>query len=429
MANHLSSLSIFFPCYNDKGTIATLVLEARQVAERLTDDFEIIVIDDGSSDGSRDLLLELQNQVPQLRLVFHERNMGYGGALCSGSKTASKDFIVYTDGDGQYDVKELPLLVEGMQENIDVVNGFKIKRSDPWHRVIIGYVYQQVMRLVFWLPIKDPDCDFRLIRRKVFGEINLKSSTGTITIELVKKIQRAGFKFAEVGVSHYFRVYGQSQFFNFSRVLKTLWKLIFLWFELMIFSRLLDFLGSRPALAVALRKMADFNFRTQKRIIKKYFRARAGEKVLDLGCGTGEFSPYFSAEQYIGIDIDESNVKYAQQRHARKFTVADGMNLPFADRAFNKVLIVGVFHHLSGEDCEKVIAEIKRVLTPGGEILVMEDTASSLPWTKIMHALDQGAYIRSSAEWQRLWQRHFNITKAFTFKNGVCFYSAFLLRN
>lgn len=234
MASHLSSLSIFFPCYNDKGTIASLVLEARRVAERLTDDFEIIVIDDGSSDGSRDLLLELQHQIVQLKLVFHEKNMGYGGALRSGFKTAGKEFIFYTDGDGQYDVKELPLLVEKMVDGIDVVNGYKIKRSDPWHRVVIGYVYQQVMRLVFWLPIKDPDCDFRLLRRKVFDKINLTSSTGTITIELVKKIQQAGFYFAEVGVHHYFRVYGQSQFFNFRRVFKTLYRLVGLWFEVMI---------------------------------------------------------------------------------------------------------------------------------------------------------------------------------------------------
>lgn len=230
----MNSLSIFFPCYNDKGTIATLVLEAKAVAEKLTDDFEIIVIDDGSMDDSRDLLLELQKDFPDLKLVFHEKNRGYGGALRSGFKAASKEVVFYTDGDSQYDVRELPRLWEKLTPEIDIVNGYKIKRHDPLHRVIVGYLYQWVIRVAFALPIRDVDCDFRLIRRKVFGSIELTSNTGTITVELVKKIQNAGFRFAEAPVSHFFRMYGASQFFNFKRVIATLWRLGGLWLEVMI---------------------------------------------------------------------------------------------------------------------------------------------------------------------------------------------------
>lgn len=234
--NKLKSISIFFPCYNDKGTIASLVLEAKKIVEKITDDFEIIVVDDFSSDGSRELLLELQHDVPQLKLVFHDQNRGYGGALRSGFRAAVKEWVFYTDGDGQYDVEELPLLLNKLDGKADIVNGYKTKRSDPWHRIIVGAVYQYAVKFIFWLPIKDPDCDFRLIRRKIFDRVKLKSNTGTITIELIKKIQLAGFNFSEVGVSHYFRVYGKSQFFNFKRIFKTLWQLIFLWPELMIFS-------------------------------------------------------------------------------------------------------------------------------------------------------------------------------------------------
>lgn len=231
------SISAFFPCYNDKGTIATMVLEAQSVLEKITSDYEIIVIDDGSTDGSRDLLLKLQHDVPQLNLIFHEKNQGYGGALRTGFKAASKELIFYTDGDAQYDVKELPLLLEKLTEDVDIVNGYKIKRSDPFHRIIIGYIYQYVMNFVFWLPTKDPDCDFRIMRREIFDHVKLHSNTGTICIELVKKIQQAGFKFAQVQVHHYFRTYGKSQFFNFKRIFKSLWQLGFLWLELMIFPR------------------------------------------------------------------------------------------------------------------------------------------------------------------------------------------------
>ncbi|MBI4122628.1 MAG: glycosyltransferase family 2 protein [Parcubacteria group bacterium] len=235
--NRPYSITAFFPCYNDKGTIAALVLEVKKVLERITDDYEIIVIDDGSMDGSRELLLELQHDVARLKLVMHEKNRGYGGALRSGFAAAAKELIFYTDGDGQYDVRELPLLLEKMDDDVDIVNGFKIKRNDPFHRIIIGWIYQEAMRLVFWLPIRDPDCDYRLIRRAVFGRVRLTSSTGTITIEMVKKFQQAGFRFAEVGVHHYFRTYGTSQFFNFRRVFRTLWKLLFLWFELIVFKK------------------------------------------------------------------------------------------------------------------------------------------------------------------------------------------------
>lgn len=231
-----NSISAFFPCYNDKGTIGTLVFEMKKVLERVTDDYEIIVVDDGSIDGSRELLISLQQEVPQLRLVLHEKNKGYGGALKSGFSASTKDLVFYTDGDGQYDVSELPLLLEKLADDIDVVNGYKIKRSDPWYRVLVGGVYQRVMRIAFLLPIRDPDCDFRVIRKRLLERIQLISTTGTICIELIKKLDLAGARFSEVGVSHYFRTYGKSQFFNFPRVLRTLWRLGMLWFELMVFT-------------------------------------------------------------------------------------------------------------------------------------------------------------------------------------------------
>lgn len=235
--NTAQSLSIFFPCYNDAGTIATVVIKSDAVARSLTDDYEIIVIDDGSTDGSRELLTEMRGRYPKLRLVFHERNRGYGGALRSGFETATKELVFYTDGDAQYDVDELAKLVPLMSNGVDWVNGYKIKRHDPFHRILIGTTYQYLMKFAFGIRVKDVDCDFRLIRRRVFEKVCLEQSSGVICVEMIRKFQDAGLRFAEVGVNHYFRAYGKSQIFNFRRLAKVMVNLIGLWFELIILQR------------------------------------------------------------------------------------------------------------------------------------------------------------------------------------------------
>jgi len=208
--------------------LATLTLK------KLTSGFEVIVIDDGSIDASRQILKELASKNKYLRLVFHKTNQGYGGALISGFKNATKDYVFYTDGDFQYDVSELELLVRELTDKIDVVQGYKIKRHDPWYRIVIGDIYNFGVKLAFNLRIKDVDCDFRLIRRAVFNKVKLEHNSGVITVEMIKKFQNANFKFTEVAVSHYFRSYGRSQFFNFRRIFRVGVELIELWGELVL---------------------------------------------------------------------------------------------------------------------------------------------------------------------------------------------------
>lgn len=228
------SLSMFFPCYNDAGTIGSLVAAADVVAQELTEDYEIIVVDDGSKDSSRELLQELKAKYPKLVLIFHSTNLGYGGALRSGFCNATKDLIFYTDGDGQYDVHDLRKLFPIIQDGIDIVNGYKISRNDPWIRIVIGIFYLRIMRLLFNFHSRDVDCDFRLLRRKVFEHIKLYHNSGVICLELVKKLELAGYRFAEIPVHHYHRTYGRSQFFNLKRLFKTALNIMRLWYELMI---------------------------------------------------------------------------------------------------------------------------------------------------------------------------------------------------
>lgn len=232
--NPRPSLSIFFPAYNDAGTIASLALIAHMTARALTDDYEVIVVEDGSPDHTGALLDEMARYFPWLKVVHHPQNRGYGGALRSGFAAASKDLVFYTDGDAQYDPRELALLWEALTPEVDFVNGYKIGRSDPVHRIVIGRVYHWFVKMWFALRMRDVDCDFRLMRRGVLDKVVLSRSSGVICVELMKKVQDQGFRIAQVPVHHFHRSYGKSQFFNFARVGRTLLDLARLWVALVV---------------------------------------------------------------------------------------------------------------------------------------------------------------------------------------------------
>jgi glycosyltransferase involved in cell wall biosynthesis len=218
----LSSVSAFFPCYNDARTIGGLVAGVEAALQAITDEYEIIVVNDASTDDSAEVLAETQRVTPTLVVVQHDKNRGYGGALRSGFAAAGKDYVFYTDGDGQYDPAELTLLAHEMKPGVDVVNGYKISRQDPWYRQVIGSLYQHVTRRLFSFPIRDVDCDFRLLRRSVFDYIELESNDGAICIELVRKLSDSGFRMVEVPVHHFARAYGTSQFFRPRRIMRAL---------------------------------------------------------------------------------------------------------------------------------------------------------------------------------------------------------------
>ncbi|MBI3360789.1 MAG: glycosyltransferase family 2 protein [Chloroflexi bacterium] len=229
-----NSITAFFPAYNDGGTIASMVIAALKTLQKVTDDYEVVVVNDGSADYTAEVLDELARQYPQVRIVHHPKNRGYGGALRSGFANARKEWIFYTDGDAQYDPHELLDLVSVLRDDVDIVNGYKITRQDPLHRIIIGRLYHYFVKYVFGFHLRDVDCDFRLIRRSVFDRVSLESDTGTICLEMVKKFQDAGFRFAEVPVHHYHRAYGKSQFFYFPRLYRTALQLAQLWWKLVV---------------------------------------------------------------------------------------------------------------------------------------------------------------------------------------------------
>jgi len=235
-----NSITAFFPAFNDAATIPSMVISVLLTLQTICDDYEVIVVNDGSKDHTAEMLTELERLYPQVRVVTHPQNRGYGAALRSGFSSARKEWIFYTDGDAQYDPRELVKLVEAVTPETDVVNGYKIARSDPLHRIIIGKVYHHIVRFLFGFQLRDVDCDYRLMRRSIFEKIQLFSTSGTICLEMVKKMQDFGYRFQEVPVHHYHRAHGKSQFFDFSRLYRTASQLISLWGELVVKKNHLD---------------------------------------------------------------------------------------------------------------------------------------------------------------------------------------------
>jgi glycosyltransferase involved in cell wall biosynthesis len=232
-----TSVSAIFPCYNDETTIGGLVDDAHAALSPLVADVEVIVVNDGSADDSRATLDSLAEDRPWLRVIHHDKNGGYGQALLSGFDAAKHEWIFYTDGDAQYDASEAALLVPLATDDIDVVQGYKIGRGDSWHRKVIGRVYHHIVKRLFNLKVRDTDCDFRLFRRQLIIDRPLTSSTGVICVEMMRSFDRAGARFVEIPVHHYFRPSGKSQFFRLPAIARSARQLLALWWHMVIRGR------------------------------------------------------------------------------------------------------------------------------------------------------------------------------------------------
>ncbi|HOV80509.1 MAG TPA: glycosyltransferase family 2 protein [Bacillota bacterium] len=212
-------ISIFFPCYNEEQNVERVTREALEVAQRISDDYEVIIVNDGSKDRTGEIADRLARENPAVRVVHHETNKGYGAALQTGFKNATKELVFYTDGDGQFKIEEITKLLP-LIEKYDIVSGYRIKRRDPFIRKANAFLWGLLVNALFNINVTDVDSAFKLYRKRIFNDIDLTSQGALIDTEVLAKAKAKGYLIAEVGVNHYPRVAGKQTGAKLSVIIK-----------------------------------------------------------------------------------------------------------------------------------------------------------------------------------------------------------------
>ena len=219
------NVSVVLPAYNEEKNLRRTVDSARMVLSQIATDWEIIVVDDGSTDGTASVCEELIAECDKVRIIRHGSNKGYGAALKSGILSAGHELIFFTDSDGQFDLRELERLLEWADE-YDIVMGYRGKRHDPWHRLINAFGWNVLVRVVFGLRVRDVDCAFKLFRRTVFDRVKIRSAGAMINAEILAQATRFGMRMREIKVSHYPRSHGKASGANIAVIMKAFCELV-----------------------------------------------------------------------------------------------------------------------------------------------------------------------------------------------------------
>ena len=213
------SISVFFPCYDEQENVGRTVEKAILVLEKLNADFDVTIVDDGSSDDTGRIADEIAGRDDRVKVVHHRHNLGYGAALRSGFEAATKELVFYTDGDGQFDMSEMPPLLE-LMDQYDIVSGYRLDRKDSVMRKINGWCWTKLVCLLFGLKIRDIDCAFKLYKREIFDNMELSSTGALIDTEILARAARKDYRITQKGVHHYPRTAGEQSGANLRVILR-----------------------------------------------------------------------------------------------------------------------------------------------------------------------------------------------------------------
>jgi len=214
-------ISLFFPVYRDEATVERVARKAIEVLEELAADYEVIVVDDGSPDRAGQIADELARANPRIRVIHHERNLGYGAALCAGFAAARFEWICFTDGDDEYEVADLRKLFR-LRDYYDLIITFRYAKRYGGLRIFISYVYNRLLRFLFQTRYRDISCGLRLVRRQVIENLTLESTSPFIGAEIAIKTMLKGFRVGEVGVQTFPRAFGGGSSTSAANILATL---------------------------------------------------------------------------------------------------------------------------------------------------------------------------------------------------------------
>lgn len=220
MENKVKEISVFFPAYNEEGNIEEVVIAACKFLPTVACKYEVIVVNDGSKDKTKETVEKLMKEKKSVKLVNHRKNLGYGEALKSGLKAAKYKLIAFTDGDGQFDIRELKKFLSLIDKN-DLVIGYRVKRVDSAKRSFIANLLKIWVLVLFGLNFRDIDCGFKLFRKEALGKIGkLKSGGAMISTEILARAKKKGLKIAQIGVKHYPRKKGSQTGANINVILR-----------------------------------------------------------------------------------------------------------------------------------------------------------------------------------------------------------------
>jgi len=224
----LPSLSFFFPVHNEQNNVERVILQAQAVLPLVAEDWEIIPVNDGSTDDTGRIIERIAALDSRIRPVHHRKNMGYGRAIISGYNAARLQFVFFTDGDDQFDIAEITRLI-GKLDDADLILGFRKNRRESWIRKTNAFLWGRLVQILFQFRVRDVDCAFKLMKREVVDAVSLTASGAMVSTELLAKAKNMGFKFAEIGVTHYPRTEGVSSGGNIFVILRAFKELFVLY--------------------------------------------------------------------------------------------------------------------------------------------------------------------------------------------------------
>ena len=219
--NKVKSISLMFPLYKDRSTVKLMIKKSVNVLKKLKKKYEIIIVDDGCPQNSGKLAKEISKKYSNVKVFFHKKNLGYGAALKTGFKKFKNDWIFMIDGDNEYDVNDLFRLVKA-SENYDLVITYRYKKKYTTSRILISWIYNAILRLIFNLKFRDISTGSRFVSRKLVKRIKLRSNSPFVGAELAIKAELAGYKVSEIGIHTYPRTFGTGSSVSFKNILLTL---------------------------------------------------------------------------------------------------------------------------------------------------------------------------------------------------------------